>query len=270
MDFDVNHFEIEVLQKSKTVPVVVDFWAEWCGPCKLIGPILENLALNSGGQWILAKLNTETHSAIAAQYNIRSIPNVKLFIDGNVVDEFMGALPEHQIVAWLQKVIPSKYEHQIERAKKLWLQNSSCEAQKVLQLVLDAEPENEEATVLFAQTLLNSNIELALSTIKHVKLGSKFFDNAEAIRIIAKSANNARDGDFVKDNPTHLLYKQSIEHTVTNQFESALEGFLQIIRLDRKYEDDGPRKLCIAIFNMLGPDNEISRNYRAKLSKALF
>ncbi len=270
MTFDVNNFEIEVLQESKNIPVVVDFWAEWCGPCKVIGPILEKHALNSEGRWILAKINTETHPAIAAQYNIRSIPNIKLFVNGNVVDEFMGALPESQIVEWLNKVIPSKYQDQIEYAKKLWLENNSYEAQKILQLVLDTESENQEATVLLAQTLLNSDTELALSTIKNINLGSEYFDKAEAIRIVAKFANNIRNEESLRDNPTDLLYKESIEHIIANQFESALNGFLQIIRRDRKYDDEGPRKLCVAIFNMLGPDNEISRNYRARLSRELF
>ena len=270
MTFDVNNFEIEVLQQSKTTPVVVDFWAEWCGPCKVIGPILEKYALNSEGRWILAKINTETYPEIAAQYNIRSIPNIKLFVDGKVVDEFMGALPEPQIAEWLNKVIPSKYGHQIEYAKELWLQKKSDEAQEILKIVLDSESGNEEATVLLAQIFLNSNIDLALSTIQDINLGSKYFDNAEAIRIIAKSVKNIRNGDSLRDNPTHLLYKESIEHIIANQFESALEGFLQIIRKDRKYDDEGPRKLCLAIFNMLGPDSEISKNYRARLSRELF
>ena len=101
--FDTDNFDVDVLERSREKPVLVDFWAAWCGPCRVIGPVLERLADDNGDDWELRKLDTEKHPDIARQYRITSIPAVKLFVDGEVKDEFVGALPEQMIVLWLKK-----------------------------------------------------------------------------------------------------------------------------------------------------------------------
>ena len=101
--YDTDNFDVDVLERSREKPVLVDFWAAWCGPCRVIGPVLERLADDNGDDWELRKLDTEKHPDIARQYRITSIPAVKLFVDGEVKDEFVGALPEQMIVLWLKK-----------------------------------------------------------------------------------------------------------------------------------------------------------------------
>jgi putative thioredoxin len=98
-------FQKEVLDKSREKPVVVDFWAPWCGPCRILGPTLEKLARQNKGKWRLVKINSDRQPELARRYGVRGIPAVKLFVDGDVVDEFVGALPEHQVKAWLEKAI---------------------------------------------------------------------------------------------------------------------------------------------------------------------
>jgi putative thioredoxin len=135
MAHEVHDFQKEVLERSRTVPVLVDFWAEWCGPCRVLGPTLERLAASADGRWVLAKLNTEEFPDVAMQYGIRSIPNVKLFIDAKPVNEFVGALPEPAIVEWLKKAIPAKKITEVETAQTL-LENLQFEkAQKLLEPV---------------------------------------------------------------------------------------------------------------------------------------
>ena len=106
MSYEVENFQQDVLEKSFQQPVLVDFWAEWCGPCRTLGPILERLASENERKWSLVKVNTETHQEVAMYFQIRSIPAVKLFIDGEVVDEFTGALPEASIRQWLEQTLP--------------------------------------------------------------------------------------------------------------------------------------------------------------------
>ena len=101
--YDTDNFDVDVLERSREKPVLVDFWAAWCGPCRVIGPVLERLADDNGDDWELRKLDTEKHPDIARQYRITSIPAVKLFVDGEVKDEFVGALPEQMIVLWLKR-----------------------------------------------------------------------------------------------------------------------------------------------------------------------
>ena len=116
---DVDNFDQQVLERSRELPVLVDFWAAWCGPCRVLGPVLEAMASQTDGRWELAKVDTETHQDVAARYGIRSIPAVKLFVDGEVVDEFVGALPEPQIRAWLERLLPRPSQAEVLRAGEL-------------------------------------------------------------------------------------------------------------------------------------------------------
>ncbi|MCB0288230.1 MAG: thioredoxin, partial [Calditrichaeota bacterium] len=133
MAYDVQNFQQEVIQKSFEKPVLVDFWAEWCGPCKILGPVLEKLAEKHNDKWVLAKVNTEVHQELAMQYGIRGIPNVKLFIDGQVTDEFTGAMPEAAIEQWLQKAIPSKFAQHVAQAADLLQRGDIQKSQEILE-----------------------------------------------------------------------------------------------------------------------------------------
>ena len=117
IDVTDENFEVEVLERSQTATVVVDFWAEWCGPCRMLGPILEKLAVEFDGNFILAKADTEKASKAAGQFGVQSIPAVYGLRDGQVVDGFMGALPEEQIRQWLQKLMPSMAESLVAEAQ---------------------------------------------------------------------------------------------------------------------------------------------------------
>ena len=109
MSHEITDFTTDVLERSNSIPVLVDFWAAWCGPCRTLGPVLERLAEKQAGRWVLAKVDTEKFPQIAAQYGVRGIPNVKLFIKGKVVDEFTGALPERAVEQWLAKAVPGPH-----------------------------------------------------------------------------------------------------------------------------------------------------------------
>ena len=270
MAYDIEDFETEVIKRSYEVPVVVDFWAEWCGPCKVVGPILERLAAQHKDDLDLAKLDTERHPTVAARYGIRSIPNVKLFVDGQVSDEFTGALPEPKVVEWLGNALPSRYRVQLDGARQLLSETRAAQAQEILHPVLAAEPENVEAVVLLAQSYLGSDPELAVKTVEPVHLGSKHFEEAEAIRTLARMVSHAGDPDSLSQDSVRDQYMKATLDTRASDFEAALVGFVEVIRKNRYYDDDGARKACIAIFKLLGEDHEVTRRYRPAFSKALF
>jgi len=147
MDYEIKDFSIDVIQASHNKPVLVDFWAEWCGPCRVLGPVLERLAEKSNGEWLLVKVNSDEHPELSAKYGIRSIPNVKLFHKGKVVNEFVGALPEPAIKEWLKKNIPSKFQDMLTHAEALLSSGDENEAQQIFNEVLEHDPKNSRAKI---------------------------------------------------------------------------------------------------------------------------
>ena len=266
MGYEVTDFSAEVLERSKTIPVVVDFWADWCGPCKVLGPILERLASMDPSAWVLAKVDTEAHRDVAAQYNIRSIPNVKLFHRGSAVAEFTGALPEHMVRQWLHKHIPGKFSEDIAEAGLLVTGGRLAEAQKILYRVFEGEPGNQDGLVLLAKTVLFSDPGKATLLVRDIQPGAQAFDKAEAIRTMAEFLQK----EALAEGSVKQTYQSALDALRQSRFPEALEMFVGVIRTDRYYDDDGARRACIAIFKYLGEENEITQKYRREFSRALY
>ncbi len=195
VDFDTDDFQEDVIERSHSIPVLVDFWAEWCGPCKILGPTLEKVARASEGQWTLAKVDTEKHRDISTQYNIHNIPNVKLFIDGQVSNEFVGALPEPAVVEWLGKAVPGKHTEQVDAARRLLGDDRPLDARELLETVVAADPTNEVATLLLAQTFLDSEPGRAVDLLEDIGRGSDSHEQAEAIRTLSSLYGRLDSGD---------------------------------------------------------------------------
>ena len=228
------------------------------------------MAQQNGGEWLLAKLDTEKHPAVAVQYAIKSIPNVKLFVDGQVSDEFVGALSKKQVVEWLSKAVPSKYRLQLDGAKQLLEKNKTSQARELLETILAAEPQNEQALVLLAQTLLASDSAQSLKIIEPITLGSKYFEAAQAIRTLEGMLQHINETQSLRDDALKDTYLTAIRGVRANSFETALTGFIEVVRKNRYYDDDGARKACIAIFHLLGEDHEATKRQRRVLGSALF
>ena len=147
-DVDTNTFESAVIEGSKKVPVIVDFWAPWCAPCRTLGPVLEKLADEYGGRFILAKIDSDENQELSARYGVRGIPNVKAFIGGQVVDEFTGALPESGVRAFIERVVPSPAEELRDSAARVYAQTR--DAEQALDLLAQAEqldPKNDDVRI---------------------------------------------------------------------------------------------------------------------------
>ncbi len=268
--FDTDNFQKDVIERSYTLPVLVDFWADWCGPCKILGPTLEKLARAADGQWTLAKIDTERHRDVSTQYNIRNIPNVKLFVDGRVSGEFVGALPEQAVVEWLQKNIPGKHRRQIESARQLLRDGRAADARKLLEPAAAAEPTNETATVLLAQTYLDADPGRALELLADVGRGSENYETAEAIRTLASLFGRIEAPGELAEAPVREAYVEAANAARSGDNATALSAFIEVVRKNRGYDDDGARKACIAIFKLLGEDDPISREHRPALGSALY
>ena len=268
MGHEVRDFQTEVVERSKTIPVLVDFWAEWCGPCRVLGPTLERLAEQNKERWVLAKLNTEEFPDVAMQYGIRSIPNVKLFVDGNPVNEFVGALPEPAIQEWLKKAIPEQENPALEEARVHMADLRFGEAQRLLEPILAAEPKNQKAQVYLAKAIFFSDPDRAKTLVQGVEADSECHDLAEAIRVF--HSLRTKTAEELPDGPSRQAYASAARAALDRDFDAALQTFIQIIRDDRYFDEDGSRQACIAIFKYLGESHPTTQKWRKEFNRSLF
>jgi putative thioredoxin len=270
VNYDTDNFENDVIERSYKIPVLVDFWAEWCGPCRVLGPVLEKLAEEYKDSWALVKLNTDKHPELSARYGIRSIPNVKLFVDGKVANGFIGALPENIVKGWLSKALPSKFHNQIKNAERLLNEERIVEAQKILEEVVGAEENNDLAITLLARTYVFLDPHKALEIVDRIGTTSEYSDIAEAIKTFGEMFLYLEDSESLKEGAVRERYLSAIKSLRSQNFGDALDSFIDVIRKDRYYDNDGSRKACIAIFRLLGEDHEITKKYRPVFASVLY
>ena len=264
MSHEVQDFEKQVLQRSKQIPVLVDFWAPWCGPCRTLGPVLEGMATQAGGAWELVKINTEEHQDLAAAFNIASIPAVKLFVNGKVADEFVGALPEREIRRFLEKALPSPSAKQLAEAQRLLNDAANGEAVKLLEPIVSAEPGNLEARLLLAQALLSTEPERTVTLLEPVTLASEFSERAAAIRTLARLAQLAKEPAKLPEAKVRDKYLAGAAAAGSGNFASALEHFIEVLERDKQYDNGGAKAACKAIFQLLGMRHPlVERSFRA-------
>lgn len=269
MNYEVKDFSVDVIQASHNKPVLVDFWAEWCGPCRVLGPIIERLAAKSNGEWSLVKVNSDEYPEVSAQYGVRSIPNVKLFSKGIVINEFVGALPEPAIFEWLKKNIPNKYHDLLNKAELFLINGNEIKAQEILEQLLNTDPQNGSAKLLMAKILLFKDHKKADELIAKIEETN---DNSELITSIKTIANLLNESKNLtsEESATKALFLEAVKYLKDKKFDQSIEKFIEIIKTDRFYADDIARKACIAIFKYLGEENEITLAYRKEFGRALY
>lgn len=277
IDAGDQDFEAAVIARSKQTPVVVDFWAPWCGPCRTLGPLLERLADEHHGAFILAKVNVDENPGLSAALNIQSIPMVLGFRDAQIVTEFVGALPEAGVREFLTRVLPSEADHLTVTGLQLLKDGKASEADEIFQRALQLDARCERA-LLGRATIFAARNESkeALEQLDRIGPGPVRQDAdrlAAEIRVRqagggdeqtlrAKIAANPRDLE------TRLLLGQVLGSA--KRYEDALTELLEIVRRDRTFQDGAARKAMLDIFELLGPEHELTGQYRSELAKVLF
>jgi putative thioredoxin len=263
---DVANFEQEVLAASHEKPVLVDFWAPWCGPCRQLGPILEKLSEEEGAGFTLAKLNTDENQAVAMQYGIQSIPAVKLFVDGQVADEFIGALPERQVREWLANAIPSETRRMVDEARAAFDAGNRDAAEALLEEAVTLEPTNAAAALMLAKLLAFKDPARA-EALAHTPNAE--FADAEAVESVVRLLRDGVEPDL-PESPGRDDYVNAIEMLRKNDLDASLAALVDSVRKDHHFHDDVARRTLLYLFNVLGDRHELTQKHRRALEMALF
>ncbi|MDZ4747760.1 MAG: thioredoxin [Saprospiraceae bacterium] len=249
-------FQKEVIGQSFQLPVLVDFWAPWCGPCKVLGPVIEQLAQEQGDQWRLVKVNTEDQQEVAARYNIRSIPNVKLFYRGEVIDEFTGALTRQMILEWLKHALPNAGLLALDQL----LAEKEIPETSDLEILMDRFPESPEIRIVLSQLILWDSPEKVHPTLETIKMGTPFYDKATYLRDISSFLEWSSDDE-------DLMQIQKLFRT--GSLEEAIPMVIKVLGKDNKKGEGKLSKAAIGIFNTLGTQHPLTKTYRRQLDMVL-
>ena len=276
IEVDERTFQQAVLDRSRTTPVVVDFWAPWCGPCRVLGPTLERLANEAQGAFVLAKINVDENPRLAQMFRVQGIPAVKAFRDGRVVDEFTGALPETQVRAWLKRLAPPPGDRLVAAAAALEA-SDPAEAAARYRVALGDDPTNDAALLGLGRVLVAQGQPEGVATLRQVEAGTPLYPQAQAwLKLADFFAEDGVDSTAelarqVEQNPRDLeaRYRLAAGLARGRDYQGAIDQLLEIVGRDRTFRDDGARKMLLVLFEALG-DDPIVASGRRRLANLLF
>jgi len=280
--FEVNadNFEQVVIEGSMSAPVLVDFWADWCNPCKMLMPVLSKLAQEYNGQFILAKVNSDANQELSTRYGVRSLPTVKLFKGGEPVDEFTGALPESAVREFLDKHIERESDKLCDLATEARASGDHERARSLLEQANAIDPGRPRVIIDLATLLVdNGDYDKAEELLQSLPPEERA--KAPAAGLLARIGFIREAADFptsaelqarLEQNPDDLetRYQLAIRHIANNDFPAGMEQLLEIMRRDRSFRDDIARKTLLKVFDLLGNDDPLVAEYRRKMANLLY
>jgi len=278
VDVAEAEFTAAVLDRSAKLPVVVDFWAPWCGPCRTLGPVLERLTQQHAGAFVLAKVNVDEAPEVAKTFGIRSIPAVKAFRDGRVVAEFVGAQPEAAVSRFLESVLPSDADRLVDEAEEFASRGHENAAEERYLAALEKDARHGRALVGLAELLAGrGETARALALLERVAGGTEITKRAERLAAATRThAAGAADLDALRArasaNPQDLAARLEFGKglSAAGRYEEALRELLAVVQRDPRFAEEAARKTMLDLFALLGPSDPLTQKFRGELARTLF
>lgn len=279
IDARADTFALDVIERSRELPVVVDFWAQWCQPCRLLAPLLEKLVQEHAGKFLLVKADTDQLPDIAGSFGVQGIPAVYGLRDGQVVDYFVGALPEPQLRTWLERLLPSPAEQLVAEARKLEESDPDLAATKYRQAA-ELAPNMPDAQIgLGRVALAQGRTDEAGAVLQELKARGFLEPEAEKLQaeldmhMFRKEAGDVDElqrAAAAKPDDLDLKLKLAEAYAAGGKYQESLETALALIQADRQRFGETARKVMLDVFRILPEDSPLTSEYRRKLSTALY
>ncbi len=274
-----ERFQHDVIERSKQIPVVVDFWAAWCGPCRMLGPLLERLAHEYDGQFVLVKAETDRMPSIASQFGVQSIPAVFAVRDGRIIDQFVGVLPETELRAWIERLLPTEAQKLVDQARSLE-SASPREAEEIYRQAIGLDATEAAAKIGLLRLLLQrGDLDESRKLLDELESRGYLEPEAETLRARWELMRLAREcGDVAtcrrawQENPDDLntALRLAAVLALDGQYQEAMDLCLDVFQRDRANLRTQAQKLLLDILHLLEPDSELATEYRRKLSMLMY
>jgi len=271
VDVSEADFEYEVVAYSQNTPVLVDFWAEWCQPCKVLTPILEELAREAKGAFRLARADADKNPNLAMRYGVRSIPTIKAFRQGQVVGEFVGLQPQERIREFIERLMPpSEVALALEKANSLLAVQDWSGAEQAFRKLAEEEPDNAAVQLGLVKSILAQGKGGEATFILRNFQPSKEYAAAQKLLPLADALVKFDHNQLPEETDLDATFRVSLRLAHRANLEAAMDGLLDILRQDKRYRNNLARQVMLSLLELYGPEDATGRQYRNELASVLF
>jgi putative thioredoxin len=267
---DEANFDYQVLVYSKRVPVLVDFWAQWCVTCQRTSPLLEALAEQNSGRFRLAKVDVDQNVQLTQRYQVHTVPTLKTFENGLITRQIVGIKTNIQVIDFVQEIVPGSENLLIEKATSLYQTEEFQEVEEISREILEDDPAQPKANLLLAKSLIWKGKYPEAKIILDQFPSSPEFQEAEKLRPLVEALGTIPDQQSQGAELLDAVYIRAVKLISLGNIPAALDGLLDILRKDKLYRGNLPKELILGLFELLGNDHPLTQEYRPQLANILF